>query len=259
MDLNLEGKVAIITGASRGIGAAIAEGFVKEKACVVIADIGDDCAQMAARIAKEGGNVLSVKTDVAKKSDVYTLVDKTLHKFEKIDILVNNAGVVGNMPFSDIDEAEWDRVQNVNAKGVYMVSRAVVPHMITAKQGKIVNVSSVAGKQGFPMFSHYCASKFSVIGLTQSLALELAGYNINVNAVCPGILRTQMWEDILDSMKTRETAPRNELFSGMVNQIPLGRPQTPEDVAAVVLFLSSDISKNITGESVNISGGMRVD
>jgi len=260
MDLGLRGKVAIVTGGARGIGAAIVEDFAKEGANVVIADISLDTAQkVAEKLGKGGAKVLLVRTDVSKKSDADNLVSTTLKEFSKIDILVNNAGVCRNIKFVDVEEEDWDRVSNVNAKGVYLVTRAVVPHMIVARQGKIVNVASLAAKEGYVGMSHYAASKFAVIGITQSLAKEVAEYNINVNAVCPGILRTLMWEGLLDTFSEREGLPRDQIFDRWIELIPLKRPQIPEDIANVVMFLSSEVSRNITGEAINVSGGLRMD
>ena len=260
MDLGLQGKVAIVTGGARGIGAAIVEAFAKEGASVVVADITLDVAQeLAEKIGRGGIKVLAVRTDVTKKSDVDNLVSNTLEEFGKIDILVNNAGVARDIMFVDIEEEEWDRVNDVNTKGVYLVTRAVVPHMITARYGKIINISSRSGKEGQIGLSHYAASKFAVIGLTQALAKELGEYDINVNAVCPGILRTQMWEGLLDARTKRQGLPREQLFDGWIEQIPLKRAQNPEDIANVVLFLSSEVSRNMTGEAINVNGGLRMD
>ena len=262
MDLGLKGKVAIVTGGSRGIGAAIVEGFVKEGANVVIADIGVITAQkLAEKLGKRGAKLLAVKTDATKKSDVDNLATITMKEFGKIDILVNNAGVPPVwLKFVDLEEEEWDRVNDVNAKGVYLVTRAVVPHMIAAKYGKIINIASMAGKEGFAGWDHYAASKFAVIGLTQSLAKELGESNINVNDVCPGMVRTHLWDGVLEARSKLEGPTPDQIFDSTVEQyMPLKRPQTSEDIANVVLFLSSEVSANITGESVNLTGGMRMD
>jgi len=260
MDLGLKGKVAIVTGGGRAIGEAIVRGFVKEEASVVIADIDLDFAQKLAKdMARGGAKVLAIGTDVTRKSDADSLVSTTLSEFGKIDILVNNAGVVRDIKFVDIKEEDWDWVNDVNAKGVYLVTRAVVPHMIAARRGKIVNISSRSGKEGQVGLSHYAASKFAVIGLTQALAKELAEYDINVNAVCPGIIRTRMWEALLNARSKREGLPREQVFAKWIDLIPLRRPQNPDDIANVVLFLSSEVTKNITGEAINVNGGLRMD
>ena len=248
-----------MTGGARGIGAAITSGFVEEGANVIIGDTSVDLAGELAAKMKDGAKIMVVRIDVTKKSDAEELAAKTMNEFGRIDILVNNAGVVQEKLFVDIEEDDWDRVNHVNAKGVYLVTKAVVPHMIATKYGKIVNISSRSGKDGQIGLSHYAASKFAVIGFTQALAKELGEYNINVNAVCPGIIYTYMWDKILAARAERQGLPREQIFDNLVSQIPLGRPQNPDDIAKVVLFLSSEVSRNITGEAVNINGGLRMD
>jgi len=261
MDLGLKSKVVIVTGGARGIGAAIVKGFMSEGANVVIADIEFEAAkELAADLTGSEGKALAVSADVTSKTEIDNLVATALGEFGKIDILVNNAGIVQDILFVDIEEKDWDRVHNINARGVYLVTRAVVPHMIAARSGKIVNISSRAGKEGQVGLTHYSASKFAVIGLTQALAKELAEYDINVNAICPGVLRTFMWEKvILDARAKRQGRPREQVFEDWVSRIPLKRPQEAEDIARVALFLSSPASKNITGEAVNVTGGLRMD
>ena len=261
MDLRLEGKVAIVTGGARGLGEAMVAGFAREGASVVIGDILHDKAHdLAGRLSSGKAKVIAVRTDVRKKADADNLAKTALDEFGKIDILVNNAGVVGDYDFLDIEEEEWNRVMDTNAKGVYLVTRAVLPHMIAARYGKIVNISSRAGKNGAPTNSHYSASKFAVIGLTQSLAMAMAKYSININAICPGIVRTQMWEELMDARSKRRGIPREEIFARTVKEVaPMGRPVEPDDIANMVLFLSSDVARNITGESINVNAGSLMD
>jgi len=260
MELGLKGKVVVVTGAARGIGRDVVEGFAREGASVVVSDIlADEASQLVERLSKSGVKALAVKTDVTIKSDADDLVAAALKEYGKIDILVNSAGIVQDMMFVDIEEADWDRVLGINAKGTYLITRAVLPHMMAARYGKIVNISSRAGKDAHYGMVGYGASKFAVIGLTTGLAKEMAEYDINVNAVCPGILRTAMWEKILDIRSARTGILREEVFTNIVNTIPLKRPQELADVTSVVLFLSSEISRNITGESININGGLRMD
>jgi meso-butanediol dehydrogenase/(S,S)-butanediol dehydrogenase/diacetyl reductase len=260
MDLGIKGKVAIVTGGARGIGRGIVEGFAKEGANIVIGDImHDDAQELAEKLTKGGVKVLAIRTDVTKKTDVDKVVAVTLNEFDKIDILVNNAGILTHAHLVDLEEKDWDRIIDVNTKGVYLMSRSVAPHMIAARQGKLINISSLAGKRGDLGFTHYSASKFAIIGITQTLAKELGEYNINVNAVCPGTLRTAMWETILDGRAPRQGVPREQYWNERIEQIPLKRPQSPEDIANVVLFLSSDVSKNITGEAINVNGGLWMD
>lgn len=260
MELGLTGKVAIVTGGARGIGKSIVEGFAKEGANVVISDILLDVAQeLAEKLIRNGARALAVKTDVSKKSDAHNLAAATMKEFGKIDILVNTAGIIRDTMLVDIEEEEWDQILDINVKGIYLITRAVVPHMIATRQGKIVNISSRSGKDAQAGLSHYGASKFAIIGITQSLAKELAPNDINVNAVCPGIVRTDMWERILDARSARTGVPREEIWTGMIETIPLKRPQVPEDMANMVLFLCSDIARNITGEAINVNGGARMD
>lgn len=260
MELGLKGKVAIVTGGARGIGGNIVAGFVREGAHVVIADIlYQNARELAEKLTKGKIRVIAIRTDVTKKTDVDNLIATAMKEFGRIDILVNAAAITQDKWMVEIEEADWDRMLEVNAKSVYLTIKAVMPHMMSARYGKIVNISSRSGKEGMPGLSHYAASKFAVTGFTQAVAKELAQHDINVNAVCPGILRTDMWEKILDARSARTGLPREEVWAKAMETIPLKRPQLPEDITSVVLFLSSDVSRNITGESVNVSGGARVD
>ena len=184
------------------------------------------------------------------------MVDRTRDKFGKIDILVNNAGMIKVGNVVDMPEKDWDEVLAVNLKGVFLCSKAVAPHMIERHSGKIINISSTAGRRGLPGKAHYHASKFAVIGFTQCLALELASYNINVNCVCPGVVDTYMHRQVLapHAAKTRGIT-EDEVYRNMEAGVPLGRLQTPEDIGNLVAFLASEEAKNITGQSINVNGG----
>ncbi len=262
--MHLTNRVAIVTGSGQGIGRAIALALAHEGAKVVTnsrkpGTTGGDAATTAEAIKSAGGQAVPFFGDIASFDEARRLVKMAVDQFGRVDILVNNAGVCRDSLFIDLDEATWDLVNNVNAKGVYLVTRAVLPHMMAARYGKIVNISSRSGKEGLVGLSHYAASKFAVIGLTQSLAREMGPYNINVNAICPGILRTAIYESLLDARAQRQHIERETVWSNVVKQTPLGRPQEPEDIANLVLFLSSDVSCNITGEAINLNGGIRVD
>ena len=260
MDLGLKGKVALVTGGARGLGRGIVVGLVREGVRVVVGDIStEDVQDTSAQVSGAGVQILAVKADVSKKTDAENLARTAIEEFGRIDILVNSAGIVQDTEFVDIEETEWDRILDVNLKGVYLVTRAVVPHMSARKEGKIVNISSRSGKDAQAGLSHYGASKFAILGLTQALAKELAELNINVNAVCPGVVRTDMWEKILDTRSRREGVSKTALFDRVIESIPLGRPQLPADIANVVLFLCSEAARNITGEAINVNGGMRMD
>ena len=261
MDLGLQGKIAIVTGSATGMGKACVEGFVKEGANAVIADVDIKTAEeLAKKLNRDVVKVLAIKTDVSQQAEVSNVVSKTMEEFGKIDILVNSAGAGSEqVNFVDLEERQWDLINNVNAKGVYLITKAVLPHMMAARYGKIVNFSSLYGKEGFPLAAAYCVSKSAVIAITQAVAKECAEYTINVNAVCPGMVRTPLWEKILNTLSQRTGEPREQIWDEVVTSIPLKRPQTVEDIANIVLFLSSELSRNITGESISINGGIKVD
>jgi NAD(P)-dependent dehydrogenase (short-subunit alcohol dehydrogenase family) len=186
------------------------------------------------------------------------VVDHTLQSHGQIDILVNNAGVSRSVPFHELDEAEWDRVHSVNVKGVFLTTRAVVPHMMERRRGSIISISSMVGKEAIPLFVHYSASKFAVIGLTQGLAKEMAPYDVRVNAVCPGVVRTPLWEPLLEQLSATKGITRDQAWQEFVDGIPLGRPQAPEDIGEAVAFLASERARNMTGQGINVTGGMQL-
>lgn len=250
----LTGRIALVTGAGSGIGQGIARVLAREGADLVLTDLN---LQNVQAVADEVGAV-ALEHDVTSWQSCEEVVATTLDHKGRIDVLVNNAGVSKSVPFHELDEAEWDRVNDVNAKGVFLTTRAVVPHMMERRSGRIINISSMVGKEAIPLFAHYCASKFAVIGLTQSLAKELAPYDINVNAVCPGVVRTPLWDPLLDQLSAAKGISREEAFQEFVDGIPLGRPQDPEDIGEICAFLASDRARNMTGQGVNVTGGMQV-
>jgi meso-butanediol dehydrogenase/(S,S)-butanediol dehydrogenase/diacetyl reductase len=253
---DLDGRVAVVTGAARGIGRGIVEVLAAHGATVVVADVDLDAGQLVAETV--GERVGAMALDVTSESSVRSLVRDVIDEFGKLDILVNNAGVSRSVPFIDIEESEWDRVFDINVKGVYLGCRAVVPHMMQRRYGKIVNLSSMVGKEAIPLFVHYSASKFAVMGITQGLAKEMAEYDVNVNAVCPGVVRTPLWEPLLDQLSENKGISRDAAFEEFVAGIPLGRPQEPHDIGEVVAFLVSDRSRNMTGQGINVTGGMQL-
>jgi meso-butanediol dehydrogenase / (S,S)-butanediol dehydrogenase / diacetyl reductase len=260
MELGMESKVGIVTGGGRGIGAEIAMALGKEGVDVVIAEVMTDAAEeVAGKIRSLGVRSLVIKTDVSQKADADNLAARTIKEFGRIDILVNNAGVVLDASFLETQEPDWDRLFSINVKGVYLVTRAVVPHMMAARSGKIINIASRGGKEGQALLACYCATKFAVVGLTQAMAKEFAEYNINVNDVCPGLLWTEMMKQRMDARSQKQGLPPEDIYQKLVEGIPLKRPQTPEDVAKAVIFLCSDMAVNITGESLNVTGGLRMD
>ena len=251
---SLEARVALITGAGSGIGRGIASVLAREGATLVLTDLDEDRARA---VADELG-ATALHQDVTSWTSSQAVVDHTLKSHGQIDILVNNAGVSRSVPFHELDEAEWDRVHNVNVKGVFLTTRAVVPHMMQRRRGSIISISSMVGKEAIPLFVHYSASKFAVIGLTQGLAKELAPYGIRVNAVCPGVVRTPLWDPLLDQLSQSKGISRDEAWQEFVDAIPLGRPQEPEDIGEVVAFLASERARNMTGQGVNVTGGMQL-
>jgi len=259
MDMGLKDKVAIVTGASRGLGRAIALILAAEGAQVVVADIDEDAAEQGVNeVKKATGKALAIKTDVSKGHQVQAMVDGVFQRFGRIDILVNNAGVAGPQgPWSDLTEDGFDLVIGINLKGTYLCSKAVTPNMINQQSGKIINISSSAGKTGYPFAGIYCATKAAILSLTQSMALELARHKINVNAVCPGTMDTDLLEKLCkERSKYFELAP--EEYRKMLKSFPWPIELTVEDVANAVVFLASDKAALITGEAVNIAGGLEV-
>jgi meso-butanediol dehydrogenase/(S,S)-butanediol dehydrogenase/diacetyl reductase len=265
MTHDLRGRVAIVTGAARGIGRGIALQLARAGADVALADLeagggalgyelsGRPGLEEAAKeVGEQGVRALAVPCDVTDAAQVDRLVGTTRDSLGRIDYLVNNAGLVHFEPLASFDEARWQRLFDVNVKGVFLCCRAVIPSLVETR-GAIVNISSVAGKRGHALGTAYCGSKFAVIGITQSLAQELAGQGVRVNAVCPGILPTHMWTHHLASEERGGPAAYAAAIERMV---PLGREQTPEDIAGAVLYLLS--APNVTGVSLNVAGGMEM-
>ncbi len=267
----LEDKVAIITGGGSGIGRGIARIFARENARLVITGIDlldtsfnqneskkidgfKNACILVEQLKKEGVHAIALEADVTSWGDVQNMVKQTINVFGKIDILVNNAGIATRNKIEDLTEEEWDNVMDVNSKGVFLCCKAVVPVMKKNQSGKIINISSVSGKRGYPGQSHYCASKFAVVGFSNALAMELAPDHINVNTICPGIVATKMWEY---SRKKKAMPGEDEIasFQRVVREgIPQMVPQTPEDIGETALFLA--MSEHITGQAINVDGGM---
>ena len=255
--MRFENKKVLITGSASGIGKAITRSFAEEGAWLALADINGEGVQAAIHeLGATTGRVLSYSLDVTKEKQVSEVVEKAIRDLGGIDILVNDAGVSTMQYAWNITEEEWDYVMDVNAKGCWLVSKHVIPHMRSRKQGKIVNVASMGGLVGAPLLAHYCASKFAVVGLTESMAKELAPEGINVNAVCPGFVKTAMQDrEVVWEAKLRGIENVEEVRKEYVKLTPMGRLSVPEDVASVVLFLSSEDARFITGTSIRVSGG----
>jgi meso-butanediol dehydrogenase/(S,S)-butanediol dehydrogenase/diacetyl reductase len=271
--MELQNRTVVVTGAARGIGRGIAEAFGRAGARVVVGDLGslgagasgdwsyrlaskDDLQQAAEGIRRQGAEALAVEVDVSDADSCRNLVDATREHFGGLDILVNNAGLVRMGAIESYDEEEWDRLFAVNVKGVFLGSRAAIPALREGGGGAIINVASIAGKRGYAGLGAYCASKFAVIGFTQSLAQELGGESIRVNAICPGLLATAMWIDHLSagiSAMVGKPAGREAFEEYVLRNTPLGREQTPDDIAEAALYLAR--ADNVTGVSLNVAGG----
>lgn len=253
LNLSLEGKIALVTGASRGIGKAIALAFAQAGADVAM------CARnlatledFAEEIQALGRRSLAIQADIGVKNDVECMVEKTLKEFSTIDILVNNAGIVMCSPMIELAEEDWDKLMSIDLKGYYLVSKAVAPTMMKKGSGNIINISSINALVLKSTFGHggfgaYCIAKAGVLTLTRALAQEMAPYNIRVNAIGPGLINTGM-NPVDDEEVLREVLPR----------IPLGRVGQPSDIAETALFLASDASSYITGQVIFVDGGRLV-
>lgn len=255
----LTGRSAIVTGAAKGMGTGIARVLSRAGARVFITDIDTERGTTAAKsLAEDTRSAVDfLHHDVTDAQSCDEVATRVREMAGTIDILVNNAGFSRRVPFLELDEAEWDRVFDVCSKGVFLTSRAVAPIMVDQNFGRIVHIASLVSKIGFPNFAHYSAAKASVIGLTHSMALELARYEITVNAVMPGVVRTPLWDEgLLPQMVAADAAStESDAWEQAIAPIPMRRPQTPEDIGETVAFLASDAARNITGEALSVSGG----
>ena len=251
--MRLENRIAIVTGSAGGIGKAIAESFAKEGAHVAIADVDLSAALKTAE--QIGPPAFAVQVDVGDIGSVQTMVEKVKATLGSVSILVNNAGVSFITPFHECSEELWDKTIRVNLKGAFNCCRAVITDMLEHKNGVIVNMSSQSGKTGNSQYTAYCASKFAIIGLTQSLAVEYAKSGIRVNALCPGVVFTPLWDGMIaDYAKKRDMKP-DEVRPYLESKIPMGRLCGEKDVAEAAVFLASDQASYITGQSINLAGG----
>jgi len=243
----LKGKTAIVTGASRGIGAEIAKYLAKEGARVAVNYSGSQskAEEVVKEIEASGGEAFAIQASVSDSDSVSTMVSATLERFGSIDILVNNAGITRDNLIMRMKENEWDDVIDTNLKGVFLCTKAVTRQMMKQRAGRIVNIASIVGVSGNAGQANYVAAKAGVIGLTKTTAKELASRNINVNAIAPGFITTEMTAELPE-----------EVTSQMMTQIPLAKLGNPEDVAKAVVFLASDDSNYITGQTLHVDGGM---
>jgi meso-butanediol dehydrogenase/(S,S)-butanediol dehydrogenase/diacetyl reductase len=271
--ISLDGRVGLVTGGGRGIGRGIALALAGAGADIALADIdrlgsaaqqygeaavgGYQAAlETAGEIRSGGRRAVAIEADVTDARQVEAMVKTTVAELGGLDILVCNAGVVSIAPVEHLSEEAFDLTMAVNVRGVFLCCKAALPVLKGRPDPAIINIASVAGKNGAPGMAHYCASKFAVVGFTNSLAKEVARHGIRVNAICPGILRTQMWEYLAEQFKQKEES-REEAWRRFVGtMIPLGRPQTPEDIGQLAVYLAS--APNVTGQAINVDGGMEL-
>jgi 3-oxoacyl-[acyl-carrier protein] reductase len=242
--VDLKGKVAIVTGAGHGIGREIALSLARNGAEVVVTDVTDAIFEVGKQIEALGSKALPIKCDVTDFEQAQDVEEKVVGKYERIDVLVNNAGIYPQKAFLDMTADDWNKVLRINLNGVFHCTKAVIPKMVKQRYGKIVNIASIAGAVvGFQNLTHYSASKAAIAGFTKSLALEVAQYGINVNAVAPGPI------DVGD------VAANTEMYQQIIKAIPVGRMGRPIDIANLVVFLVSDESNFITGQCIVSDGG----
>jgi meso-butanediol dehydrogenase / (S,S)-butanediol dehydrogenase / diacetyl reductase len=257
--MDLRGRVAIVTGAGRGLGAGIVRSLVREQMAVILLDLERaGVEQLADEVEGLGGRALPLVGDVTSAAAMEDVARRAIEEFGAVDLLVNNAGIVVAKSLLETDEVEWDKVLDVNLKGVFLASKAVVPYMIERQSGRIVNVSSIAGLRGAAILPAYAASKWGVLGLTQSMAADLGPHNITVNAVCPGVIETDMWtgpgklgEVLAPDMGV---AAKDVAAEFVRAKGALGRPQRAEDIGDAVVYLAK--ADNVTGAHLVVDGGI---
>lgn len=246
----LKGKVALVTGARRGIGKAISLALAKAGAKIVVTDIDEkECQEVVEEIKRADGEAMAKKVDVTNKKEIEEAVKQAVDKFGKLDILVNNAGICPFKPFLELTEEDWDRVLDINLKGYFLCAQTAAKEMIKQNRGRIINIASVAmGQQGigFPNIVHYVASKGGVVGMTEALAVELAPFGINVNAISPGVIETKMAESVTADPSVKES---------ILKRVPKGRIGQPLDIAHAVVYLASEEADYVTGAVLIVDGG----
>lgn len=264
----LAGRVALITGGARGIGKGIAQSMLEAGAKVMIADLGkqtgqwsypladDDELQKTVKALSVYGEIQATSVDVTDSHSCHQAVATTLKVFGQLDILANNAGVIDSGSIADFSESAWEQIFAVNVKGVFLMTKAALGALRQSKNASILNTASIAGKKGHPNLAAYCGSKFAVIGITQSFALELGAENIRVNALCPGMVGTAMWDHLMPSNATDGAQRAEELEAALSEQMPLGRSQTTTDMGEAAVYLVS--APNVTGISLVVAGGFEM-
>lgn len=252
----VSGKSIIVTGAGRGIGAEIARDLARNGARVCVADLDLDAARKVA--AEVGEGAIAQVVDVADRTSTRQLIAATVAAFGRLDVMFNNAGISQTCPFMDVTEDDWRRIMDVNGLGVLIGTQEAACQMkAQGAGGKIINTASIAAKQGYPLFAHYCASKFAVAALTQAAARALAADRITVNAFAPGVVRTELWEQLdREFMNLGLTQTPDQAIDEFSQSILLGRYATPQDITGVTTFLASSASDYVTGQTYMVDGGM---
>lgn len=254
----LENQVVLVTGAGNGIGAGIVQAMAAAGAHVACADIDMDAAQRSADAAVgEGVKSLALSADVGDVNAIEAMLERTMERFGRLDVIVNNAGVTRKAYIMDLTEADWDRIHRVNAKGVFFCLQGAARRMIDQGGGRIINMASIAGR-GYAGTSNaaYAASKGAVIALTKTAAQQLGRHNITVNAICPGVTRTALLDQIFSTLQETDGISKADAEARAARPIPLGRVNEPEDIAAMAVFLASPGARNITGQAYNVDGGL---
>ena len=256
MSGKLEGRIAVVTGGGRGIGAELCRAFADEGALVGVLDIRqEEAEQVAEQVREASGQAMAVACDVTDQADVEQAADQVEQELGPLAIWVNNAGVSYILPFLECTEQIWDQTLEVNLKGAFLGCQAAVRRMAPRQSGVIINMSSQSGRVGNSHYAAYCASKFGIIGLTQSLAVEFAAQGIRVNAICPGVVPTPMWDTQIEDYARKRDLKPEEVMSHFESNIPMGRIGKAEEIAQAALFLASDEADYITGQALNVSGG----
>jgi meso-butanediol dehydrogenase/(S,S)-butanediol dehydrogenase/diacetyl reductase len=256
----LDGKVCVVSGAGRGIGEGIAKRLASEGAKVAIVDLDLPAAKkVAAAIDKAGGSAIAIKCDVADRKSVREMIRATVKAFGRLDVIFNNAAVAEIRPFMEVRERDWNKIMHVNGLGVLICMQEAVKQMRRqkGKGGKIINTSSIAGREGFDVQPHYCASKSAVVSLTQSGARAFAADGITVNAFCPGVVKTELWEQLdKEFMKYGLFKKPGDAMKTFCQRVLSGNPSTADDIVGLAAFLASGDSDYITGQSIMVDGGM---
>jgi NAD(P)-dependent dehydrogenase (short-subunit alcohol dehydrogenase family) len=248
--MRLKNKVALITGGGTGIGRGIALRFAEEGAYVVVCGRRKEPLEEVVKMIEEsGGEAIYCITDVSSAAQIQEMVETTLMKWGQIDILVNNAGVYIAHDIASMSEEEWDKVMNIDAKGVFLMSKAVLPYMLKQEKGKIINIASIAGLFGFAQSAAYCAAKGAVVNLTREMALDYVAKGICVNAIAPGVIESDMTNPLLSYEQTKKA---------FLGKIPVGRIGTPEDIAHAAVYLGSDESDYMVGQTLVVDGGWTI-